>query len=362
MGFLSVRLFNFRNIRDGRVECDAPQVFLIGDNGQGKTNFIEAVYLLCYGASFRTRADRRLVRHGAEESLVQGRLRVPTSVEMEVCVRIGSGKEITVNGKAVRDRSELLQNVPCIVFCHDDFDFVTGAPERRRWFLNQTLSLCDALYLPALRTYRRVLSARNVLLRERNGDLLDHYDEQLASYGWEVQLRRESALQGFGEVFARLYGSVSGMREEVRLRYAPSWRGASGPADAVSRLRRVRERDLALGSTSTGPHRDSYMFVHKDDDFGHSASTGQLRLCALMLRVAQAHYLLERTGRKPILLLDDVILELDGVRKRAFLDHLPDRDQAFFTFLSDEEHASYRSAPSLCYAVREGAFEGRSES
>jgi DNA replication and repair protein RecF len=357
MGLVSIRPFNFRNLENTRVECDASQIFLIGDNGQGKTNFIEAVHLLCYGSSFRTRIDGRLVRHGAEEAAVEGRLRMSGGVEAEVRVRVGRAKEITVNGKPVKDRAELLGHIPCVVFSHDDFDFVTGPPERKRWFLNQTLSLADSLYLPALRTYRRVLEGRNVLVRERNEELLDHYDVELAVHGMEVQSRREKALQGFSSVFSRLFGLVSGLDTGVSLLYAPSWRGIASPEEALRLLRSRREGDFRFGTSTHGPHRDSYVFLQGERPFEQVASTGQLRLCSLTLRVAQAHYLLERTGRMPILLLDDVILELDAGRKKAFLSNLPPRDQAFFTFLGDEEYGGYRESSTISYAVKAGRLE-----
>jgi DNA replication and repair protein RecF len=358
MGFVSVRPYNFRNLEDRRVECDAPRVFLIGDNGQGKTNFIEAVHLLCYGSSFRTRTERRLVREGASEARVDGTLRVSGRADLQISVRLGSAKEITVNGKSVRDRADLLSNAPCVVFCHDDFDFVTGPPERRRWFLNQTLSMSDPSYLAAWRTYRRVLLARNALLKDGDTELLDDYDEQLAAHGHEVQTRRARALHDFSAVFTRLFGVVSGLAGAVELRYRPSWKDAERPDDATAALRRHREHDLRWGTTTRGPHRDTYLFLRDEVEYTHFASTGQLRLCSLMLRVAQAHYLFERSGRKPILLVDDVILELDAARKRAFVDNLPEYEQAFFTFLSDEDYETYRSLPTLSYTVRDGRIEG----
>ncbi len=357
MGFLRLRLFGFRNLADGWVSCDAPEVFLIGDNGQGKTNFIEAVHLLCFGSSFRTRVDTRMVRHGAEVASVEGRLRLPTASEIDITIRIGREKAILVNGKPVRDRADLLEHLPCIVFSHEDFDFVSGSPERRRWFLNQTLSLTDRQYLPALRSYRRLLASRNHVVRERSTELLDHYDQQMAILGYELQTRRAAALKEFSRVFSALFDRVASFGFPVSLAYVPSWRGAAGPEDAVQLLRRRRETDLVLGTTTRGPHRDSYAFLAGERSLEAVASTGQQRLCSLMLRVAQADYYRMRTGRKPILLLDDVILELDGARKRAFVENLPDRDQAFFTFLSDEGYPAYRTDRTLSLSVRAGRIE-----
>jgi DNA replication and repair protein RecF len=357
MGFVALRLYGFRNIVDGWIECDAPEVFLIGDNGQGKTNLIEAIHLLCYGSSFRTRLDTRMVRHGGERAGVEGRLRLPGGAEIDVEVRIGTEKVILLNGKPVRDRAELLGNVPCIVFCHEDFDFVTGSPERRRWFLNQTLSLTDPGYLPALRRYRRLVSARNVVARSGSVDLLDEYDAQLSVVGFELQARRTAAMSEFGLVFSSLFEPVARFEFPVTLRYTPSWRDAAGPSDAARILRARRDADLRLGTTTSGPHRDSYTFLTGERQLDNVGSTGQLRLCALMLRVAQARYFRDRTGRLPILLLDDVILELDASRKQAFVENLPARDQAFFTFLSDESYEGYRTGRSLSFRVSSGRVE-----
>ena len=347
MGFASVRPYGFRNLLDRRVDCDAPEVFLIGDNGQGKTNFIEAVHVLCHGTSFRTRVDRRLVRRGGEEAAVEGILRFPGGTEIQ----------ILVNGKGLHDRAELLANIPCIVFSHEDFDFVTGEPERRRWFLNQTLGMSDPQYIAALRLYRRVLLSRNTVVRSRREELLDHYDRQLAAHGYEIQSRRERALSEFAGVFTSLFERVSGLELPVGLRYLPSWQGIESPAGAEELIRGRRELDLRFGVTTSGPHRDSYTFISDGREFEQVASTGQLRLCSLILRVAQAHYALAHTGKRPILLLDDVILELDARRKQAFVDNLPERDQAFFTFLSDESYASFRKPRSISYSVREGRLE-----
>jgi DNA replication and repair protein RecF len=357
MGFVRLRLFGFRNLADGWVSCDSPEVYLIGDNGQGKTNFIEAVHLLCFGSSFRTRVDARMVRHGAEAASVEGRLRLPTATEIDVTVRVGRDREILVNGKPVRDRAELLANLPCIVFSHEDFDFVSGAPERKRWFLNQTLSLTDRQYLPTLRSYRRLLMARNHVAKERAEELLDPYDEQMAVVGYELQTRREAALADFSVVFSEHFDRVASFGFPVSLAYVPSWRGVRGSEDALQQLRRRRAVDLRFGTTTCGPHRDTYVFRAGERNLEAVASTGQLRLCSLMLRVAQATYYRARTGRKPILLLDDVILELDGARKRAFVENLPDRDQAFFTFLSDESYRAYRSPQTLSLSVRAGKIE-----
>ena len=155
-------------------------------------------------------------------------------------------------------------------------------------------------------------------------------------------------------MFAPLYRDVAGSDAAVEVRYRPSWHGLTVPGQAVDRLAGQRERDLALGATTSGPHRDSFFYSLEGKDFTQYASTGQLRLCALVLRVAQARFLSERTGRRPVLLLDDVLLELDPGRKRQFVSQLPAYEQAFFTFLPDESWQAFRGEETRVFTVANG--------
>lgn len=359
MGFQSVRFHGFRNLEDCEVNLGADDVYLIGENGQGKTNFLEALYLLSYGSSFRTRQDRDLVAWDSREMAVHSRFSTPEEPEGRLSVSWQDGiKSIKLHGKAVTDRKELLRRIPAIVFVHEDFLFAGGPPERRRWFMDQTLSLHDPLYVDQMRRYKKLLKERNHLLRTRNTSLLDHYGEQLAFAGLALTERRESLTKDFGSIFTPLFQDVSGQEEEVSLVYRPSWGDARSTSDVMDKLREKTEMDLALGTTGSGPHRDRFQFVCDGRDYAKSASTGQQRLLSLVLRVAQARFYTETTGRKPLLLLDDVLLELDPVRRRLFRDRLPEAEQIFYTFLPGEETGRI-GENSLTYEVRDGVFSER---
>jgi DNA replication and repair protein RecF len=359
MGFEELRFFNFRNLSDSSLALDgAREVFLVGENGQGKTNLIEAVHLLCVGSSFREPREAALVRDPATPAGLAGRYADPAGGTTSFALHISPGKrkDILLDGKAVAERRELFSRVLCVCFVQEDMGFVTGAPEQRRRFHDQTLVLSDPSFLDLLRGYRQVLRARNLCLRAAQNDLLDVYDGQLASRGLELQARRAELAARFNEVFAPLYRAVAGSQAAVEVRYRPSWAGVTRADEAVERLAAQRERDAALGATTSGPHRDSFLYSLEGKDFTRYASTGQLRLCALLMRVAQARFLAARTGRRPVLLLDDVLLELDPGRKRLFVAQLPSYDQAFFTFLPDESWQAFRRDATRVITVSGGDF------
>jgi DNA replication and repair protein RecF len=361
MGFEELRFFNFRNLCDRVLPLDgAREVFLVGENGQGKTNLVEAVHLLCVGSSFREPREAALVRDPASPAGLAGRYADGDGGATTFAMQISPGrrKEIQLDGKAVAERRELFSRVLCICFVQEDMGFVTGSPEQRRRFHDQTLVLSDLAFLDLLRGYRQVLRARNLCLRAGQQGLLDVYDSQLAARGLELQARRAALAAQFNEAFAPLYRTVAGAQAAVEVRYRPSWAGLSDPAHAEAALAAQRERDLALGATTSGPHRDSFLYSLEGRDFTRYASTGQLRLCALVMRVAQARFLAGRTGRKPVLLLDDVLLELDPGKKRQFVAQLPAYDQAFFTFLPDESWQAFRGGGTRVLSVANGDFSG----
>ena len=342
------------------VATNAQTVFLIGENGQGKTNFLEALYFCAYASSFRGVNDSEIAQNGNKDFSAA----ITVTGHNEVLIKCEkSRKSVYIDGKITEDRKELLSVVPCIVFCHEDMEFVAGSPERRRWFFDQVLSLYDPVYLDDLRRYRRVIKSRNSVLRDHvlhrlNSNpetVLEALDQQCALYGVRLMEKRETAAKLFSAIFVSLYEAVAGI-SGVMVQYIPSWKSAH-EEEAVDLLRTRRDKDLAAGISLSGPHRDRYVFTLDGKDFAGNASTGQRRLLALLLRVAQARRFSEMTGRNPVLLLDDVLLEMDGEKRRRFLSVLPAYDQAFFTFLPEEPFQRYRGADTLVYYVTDGRIE-----
>ena len=358
MGFERLRFYNFRNLKDQELDCRSREVFLVGENGQGKTNLLEAVHLLSLGSSFRETRESAFARDQSTATGLHGWFSSSERGEKTLSLRLTPGrkKEFRVNDKALTERRELLSEVLCISFVQQDMEFVNGAPEERRKLFDQTLVLSDLSFLDSLRDYRHVVKARNLCLKEEREDLLDVYDAQLSALGLVVQTRRAALVREFDAVFSPLFSEITGAEESLHIRYRPSWETLNGVDDVMAHLAARRARDRLLGSTTSGPHRDTFSYIQAGKDYAQLASTGQLRLCALVLRVAQTQFLAAGTGRKPVLLLDDVLLELDPGRKRAFIARFPPYEQAFFTFLPDESWQSFRTPDTLVLTVARGDF------
>ena len=362
---------------------------MVGENGQGKSNFLESLYLLSYGASFRTRRDSELCRLGEREMAIDGVFSADTgsrSVATGSTAVTGAAnetgtadagadasgvahrleirwqenrKKITLDGSPVQDRRDMISLMPSVVFRHDDMSFVSGPPEMQRWFVDQTLSMYQPVYIDDIRRYRGVLRNRNQAIKDGLYDLMPVYDQELAEVGLEIQRRRREVLAAFNAVFVEDFQAISGLESPLILDYRPSWRELDEPAAVVEHLLGKREQEATLRTTTSGPHRDRVLFRYEGRDFLQIASTGQQRLLALILRVAQARFFASQTGRLPVLLLDDVLLELDPGRRARFVDRLPAASQRIFTFLPGEPYGAYRTAETLIYSVSDGQLRAQ---
>jgi DNA replication and repair protein RecF len=356
MGFTALTVYQFRNLKNTTLQFPSREVFLIGENGQGKTNCLEALYLLCYGSSFRTRNDSLLVKNGEKECLVEGQYcsNDGGAHEISVILKIPGGKEIRMNNKRVADRKDILLSIPSVVFSHDDLEFINGAPSKKRRFFNQTLCMYDLHYLDLLRNYKRVLFQRNSCLKQKALEMLPVYNKQLVEWGFEIQMKRAGLMDLFNGIFKHYFKAIAKLPGEIEIRYRPSWRECGTRGACLEWLAKKEAEDSAFRTTTSGPHRDQFQYMYDGVDFCQRASTGQLRLLSIILRVAQACFFTEHTGKKPVLLLDDVLLELDAGRRELFVKSLPEYEQAFFTFLPDEGFGRYRRETTGYRRVQEG--------
>ncbi len=360
MVFTEIRTVQFRNLSNEAIPVDKRQVFLIGTNGQGKTNFLEAIYTLCYGSSFRSSQLRELASHGEKSFRLSGTYLGEDTLRHTLVLEYQDAKRrVFLDEREIKDRKELIYNIPCIVFSHDDIGFVRGEPEQRRRFFDQTMSMYDPLFFDDMRRYRLVLKQRNLAIKENRHNLLPVYDLQMAKYGLAIQNERKKAVAEFGQIFPEMYRNVSNVDTNIAIRYQPSWSECTTEDEIVEYLAKNRQRDLTMQTTTSGIHRDRFNIVQEAGSFSQIGSTGQLRLASLVLRTAQMAFFHKKTGKKPLILVDDVLLELDHAKREKFLSLMEGYSQAFFTFLPEEHYfAHLASEDALVYHVVEGSFLG----
>lgn len=359
MPFLSVAFNNFRNINDTSIDLSAKEVYFVGENGQGKSNLLESLYISSYGASFRTHNESEIIKNGGDSYSVRSLFKEESGKTSTVSVIYKDGqKKIEKNGKKIQDRKELINTIPCVLFCHDDLDFAVGEPERRRFFIDQSLSMYDILYIDVLRKYKRVLKSRNACLKDQNIEMACVYDSQLVQHGVEIQKKRKVAVIQFNRIFTDLYEKVTGI-DGVTVVYEPSWK-TENEQELMDMMFARQEKELIMGTTLSGPHRDRILFKRAGQPFIPTASTGQRRLTALILRIAQASYYREITGKSPVLLMDDVLLELDPDKRQHVMTLLPEYEQLFCTFLPGEPYDRYKKSTTRVYSIDKGTWSERS--
>lgn len=358
MRFESLKYRNFRNIGSLEFNSAASDIILEGVNGQGKTNILESVYTLSYGSSFRTQNFREMVSFGESNMYLSGVVLTDEGDRRVIEYSIKDGKrEILLDGKKIMDRKELIYNFPSIVFSHEDINFVKGEPENRRRFFDQTFSMYNPSYLDEIRRYRVILNQRNAALKNGQYSLIPLYDGRLAIYGLEITKARREGLEGFKNIFSNLYKKISQTDKNLDIVYQPSWKDLDSVDDIVSYLESTRERDKKMNTTTSGIHRDKFTVFDEMGPFVQTGSTGQIRLASLLFRVAEASYFTEKTKKYPILLLDDVLLELDSTKRASFLNELSGYSQAFYTFLPRENYFDFSDKSYLRYIVKEGRLE-----
>ncbi len=323
MHLAHIRVRAFRNLQAIDVQFGSGICVLFGENAQGKTNLLEAVYLLSNLQSFRTHRVRDLVawdvRSGRVEGTVEGR---NGAARLEVFLEGGS-RQALVDGRPPESTSAYLSEFHTVLFSPLDLDIARGNPELRRRTLDRATFLSDPSHLSRLRSYQRALRQRNALLRSGTGDL-SVWDDALVRVGAEVRRARKVTLESLGPVVRALHREISGDREDLELDYREHRAGGQGDSEEDLReaLYRTRERDRKLGYTGIGPHRDSVRAALSGFDLERHGSQGQMRTFALSLKLGLLVWGGEVLGEKPSFLLDDPGSELDARRLEYLGDFL----------------------------------------
>ncbi len=366
-------LTNFRSFV--RLDIDVPRriVLLEGDNAQGKTSLLEAIYALATFTSFHAHSDRQLINfEAAKESLSVARLvadyqRGGKKHHMEVRLiqeSNGAGstprfrKEVLLDG-VKHTINEVIGHFNAVIFLPQMSRIFEDGPEERRRYLNLAISQCMPGYAQILSDYQQALTQRNALLKllnERGGDAdqLQYWDEILTKRGAQIMIARIAAIQDLERLSRRIHHRLTHSSEVLRLVYQPAYEPYERPDSQYSlpistqvdrsslaveqiqdgfakKLKELRCEEIERGLTTIGPHRDELRFIGNGIDLGEYGSRGQVRTALLALKMAEVSWMKEKTGDWPVLLLDEILAELDATRRSDLLNTLAECEQALLT-------------------------------
>lgn len=326
-----------------------------GDNAQGKTNILEAIYLMGTTKSHRGSKDFEMLRFGEPEAHLRMRfIKKEVSHQIDMHLRKSRGKGIAIDGSVIRRSADMIGFTNMIFFSPEDLSLVKNAPGERRRFLDMELCQLDKTYLYAYSSYKKVLQQRNSILKQAYYrkdllDTLDIWDEQLLEHGTQIILKRREFLEELKETARKMHFQLSGGREELEVIYQPS----ALAEEFGKRLAAARERDFSQCQTSVGPHKDDMILKIAGQELRRFGSQGQQRTAALALKLSEIALVKKKINDNPILLLDDVFSELDRSRQAHLLENI-NGIQTFVTCTGLEEFIEQRLETDSVYQVISG--------
>jgi DNA replication and repair protein RecF len=319
-----LRLRDFRNYARLDVEFAPGFHLLLGDNAQGKTNVLEAIYLMSTLRSFRGVGSANLVRHGRTGYFVGGRVVAQGEHDLRIYWSARERK-LSLDRQPVRRLTDFLGVLRTVIFCTEDLQLVKGTGRNRRRFLDLLLTQTHPVYLPLLQRYLQALKSRNALLKQGSPDLmaLESFTRELVRQGEQIAALRRELMPRIAPLIQQAYARIASAAEALRLEYQPTVK-----ADFTVELAQLRERERACRTTLIGPHRDDLLLLLNDRPAAQFGSEGQKRSLAIALKMAQADYLTGLHGITPVLLIDDIMGELDLKRRSALVPLLDRAHQA----------------------------------
>lgn len=351
----SIELSNFRNYKELSMEFHPEKNILYGDNAQGKTNILEALYFCGMTKSHKGSKEKEIIRMNEKEAHIRMYIeKKGVSRRIDMHLKRNKAKGVAIDGIPIRKSGELLGLVNIVFFSPEDLGIIKHGPSERRRFVDMELCQLDKVYFHDLTKYNQVVNQRNNLLKQIALDksllpTLDIWDEQLVEYGTKIIRRRQKHLKELNEVIIPIHEKLSGGREQLTLGYEAN----TSAEDFGIKIAMNRERDLFQKVTTTGPHRDDVEFAIADVDIRKYGSQGQQRTAALSLKLAEIEIVKRMVGDLPVLLLDDVLSELDRNRQHYLLDSIQDI-QTIITCTGLEEFIQERIKVNQVYKVTNG--------
>ena len=353
----SLELENFRNYGTLSVHFDSRTNILYGDNAQGKTNILEAVYLSATTKSHKGSKDKDLINFASEEAHIRTYvMKDGLENRVDMHLRKNKSKGIAINGQKIKKAADLLGLLNVVFFSPEDLSIIKNGPSERRRFVDMELCQLDSVYLHNLNHYNKIVNQRNRLLKDLYAnpglkDTLFLWDSQLVAFGQKIIERRNTFISQLNEIIYGLHLKLTGGKEELQIVYEPDVLAL----DFEEKLQKCQERDIRLKQTSIGPHRDDFSFAVGTVDIRKFGSQGQQRTAALSLKLAEIELVKKMTKDVPLLLLDDVLSELDSSRQNYLLNSIGEL-QTIITCTGLEEFVNNRFEINKVFKVSDGVI------
>lgn len=322
----------FRNYDHLNLELNKPFNVIISQNGMGKTNLLEMIYYLSYVRSFRNVLDKEIIKKGENHFYLDCHYNDNIGSN-KISVNYDTKKTIIFNNNKVKKHSDLLGKLLTVYFGTDDLFIISGPPGIRRKFFDVFFSIIDKKYLLNLIKYQNILKQKNLILKNNsNNNLLSVYNLQLSEIIYYIQNKRNEMIKEIDLLFKEYYNLIGKFSEKVKIIYSPSVNIKINSIDEIFNFLEVnKNKEIESGYSTLGTHRDNYLFLINGIPFIKYASFGQTRLASLIIKLIQAIIYKNIYNKNPILLLDDVILELDKQKQKTFLNFITNYDQIFIT-------------------------------
>lgn len=359
----ALEFVNYRNLSDNRIEPAQEVNVIYGNNAQGKTNLLEALWLFSGGHSFRGAKDSELIKFGENKAKLFMEFNAGRREQKAEILYTGSKKEVIINGVKKSSAAYLSQHFSAVVFSPEHLTLIKNGPSLRRKFIDGSICQQDLRYAVRLNKYNQTLQQRNALLKEISKhkelkDTLEIWDEVLIDLGAEIILKRLEFLERLKVISKELHFGISLSSEELEVKYCSSAlkeEGNFNKCDIACMLKnefkRVRREDIYLGVTNAGPHRDDLDFFINGKSARRFGSQGQQRSIVLSLKLSEARIMRDAFEEPPVVLLDDVMSELD-VNRQEFLLKNTEENQVFITCCEPLKSESLKNAK--LFEVKEG--------
>lgn len=361
----SINLKQYRNISQVQLNFRETLHFFVGPNAQGKTNLLESLYVAALGKSHRTRSHQELIQFGksmAKINVIIARSGQPERLEVVISPK---GKKIRKNGVEQKKLSQYIGTLPVIMFAPEDLAIVKGSPKIRRRFLDMEIGQVSSTYIYDLSTYNQLVKQRNHLLKtapKHQEEMLEVLDEQFAPLAVRIWKKRLSFLKSLNQWACEIHRKISGQKEDLQLHYQSSFHfDEEFDENELTQLfknviARIRPKEISRRVTLIGPHRDDIRLKLGKLDINTFGSQGQQRTVALSLKLAEIELISYTMGVYPIMLLDDVLSELDDLRKTQLFEAIQGRVQTFVTTTNLEGIRTQILKDAMIYQVHNGTI------